>query len=308
MRRDFPRACRGVGRACVRLRVARGEASPSAPVPCPRLPPASPRARPASRRVSAIPDAPASSLPPRASGIPALASNLLAPAGNLPSRPIFSDTPSFNRKTPESIKPMPKSSSINPADEGFGAQIQTFKNVIPSYATTLGLSPAVITAQAADADYFSYSLQCQQIMLAGSRQWTAWKDLLRYGGDLPPSGAPVAPVFPTAVPPVAAGIEPRFRALVKQIKAHPSYNTAIGEALGIEGAQQAGPITPPFNPTSAPPSTALGWTWAGIGAASPTSSTSSRPKSTAATAKVSSFWPSTPPRATPTTSPFRPRP
>jgi hypothetical protein len=201
---------------------------------------------------------------------------------------------------------MPKSSSINPADNGFGAQLQTFKNGIGGYAATLDLSPATVTAQAADADYFIYTLQCQQIMLGGSRQWTSWKDLTRYGGDLPPSGAPVAPVFPTAVPPVTPGIEPRFRALVKQIKAHPSYNEALGEALGIEARSKSRPIIPSFNPTLAPRSTAPAWTSAGIGAASPISSTNSNSRSTAA--RASSYWPSTRRPVTPTVSPSPPPP
>jgi hypothetical protein len=200
--------------------------------------------------------------------MPAHQSNVPIRAGNIPSRPILSDTRSFNLKTPQSIKPMPKSSSINPADDGFGAQLQTFKNAIGAYAATLGLSPATVTAQAADADYFSYTIQCQQIMLGGSRQWTAWKDLARYGGDLPPSGAPVAPVFPAAVPPVAPGIEPRFRALVKQIKAHPSYNEAMGQALGIEGAQQVGPdyatVQPDITATISGGRVDVGWNWGGF--------------------------------------------
>ena len=51
----------------------------------------------------------------------------------------------------------------------------------------------------------------------------------------------MAPVFPTAVPAVAPGIEVRFRALVQLIKANANYNDTIGKALGIEGAQQVGP-------------------------------------------------------------------
>ena len=52
---------------------------------------------------------------------------------------------------------------------------------------------------------------------------------------------PVAPVFPASVPVVALGVEVRFRALVRQIKASANYNAAIGEALGIEGAVQKAP-------------------------------------------------------------------
>lgn len=43
------------------------------------------------------------------------------------------------------------------------------------------------------------------------------------------------------MPAVAPGVETRIHALVKQIKASANYNEAIGEALGIEGAVQAGP-------------------------------------------------------------------
>jgi hypothetical protein len=197
----------------------------------------------------------------RASGVPTRAADVASP-------PIFPDTRSFDLKTPESLKPMPKSSSINPADEGFSTQLQTFKSAIGGYASTLGLSPAAVTAQADDADYYSGTLQCQQTMLAGSRQWTAWKDLVRYGGDLPPSGAPVAPVLSIPLPAVAPGIEVRFRALVKQIKAHPSYNEAMGLALGIEGSQQTGPdlatIQPDISAIINGTNVDVGWNWGGF--------------------------------------------
>jgi len=136
---------------------------------------------------------------------------------------------------------MAKSDYINPNDNAFGAQLTTFKTTIGSYSATLGVSAAQVTAQAADADYFNYIVSCQTIMQNGAQQWTAWKDLIRGGGTPPPSGIPSTPTFPAAVPAVAPGIEGRFRALVKQIKANANYNQAIGQALGIEGAQQTGP-------------------------------------------------------------------
>lgn len=57
----------------------------------------------------------------------------------------------------------------------------------------------------------------------------------------PASGALVAPTLPAAPTAVEPGIEPRFLGLVKLIKAHPAYNVAIGEKLGIEGAMGGGP-------------------------------------------------------------------
>lgn len=136
---------------------------------------------------------------------------------------------------------MAKADFLASNDDAFSAQMQTFKTAIAAHAAALGVAPAQVAAQAADADRFTYELACLAIMRNGAQQWTAWKALSRVGGAAPTSGAPVAPVFPAAVPSVAPGIEGRFRALVKQIKAHANYNPAIGAALGIEGAAQNAP-------------------------------------------------------------------
>jgi hypothetical protein len=94
-----------------------------------------------------------------------------------------------------------------------------------------------------------------------------WRTVIRSGGDLPPSGAPVAPVLPTAVPAVAPGIEVRYRALVKQIKSNPAYNEAIGAALGIEGSEQTAPdlttIQPVITATITSCQVFVGWGWGG---------------------------------------------
>lgn len=158
-----------------------------------------------------------------------------------PDTANFHLNPQFKTPNPTLKHPMPKSGYVSAGDEGFAAQLQAFKNAIGAYSATLDVSAAAVTSQAADADYFSYILACQQIMQNGARQWTGWKDLERRGGDLPASGAPVPPSFPAPVPSVPPGIEARFRALVKQIKAQASYNPAIGKALGIEGAERVGP-------------------------------------------------------------------
>jgi hypothetical protein len=138
-------------------------------------------------------------------------------------------------------KTMPKSDYIPNPDDGFSAQLQTFKDNIGSYSTLLGVTPAQVTAQAADADNFAYVLACHKAMQQSAQQWTAWKDLVREGGTPPATGMPMAPVFPTSVPAVALGVEVRFRALVQQIKKNPNYNEGIGEALGIEGPMHMPP-------------------------------------------------------------------
>ena len=165
---------------------------------------------------------------------------------------------------------MPKDSYIPFNDDAFAAQLQAFKNAIAAYATTLGLTPAQVTAQAADADYYSYVLACHQLMRNSAAQWTQWKEIVRSGGDLPPSGAPVAPALPDVVPAVAPGVEVRFRALVKQIKGSPAYNEAIGAALGIEGAEQAGPdyltLKPNINASVSGTHVLVDWNWGGYSA------------------------------------------
>lgn len=162
---------------------------------------------------------------------------------------------------------MPKSTYVSSNDGAFADQLQAFKTAFGSYAAGLGVAPAQVTAQAADADYFKYLTVSQTVMQNGSQQWTTWKDLMRDGGTPPASGMPVPPVFPAAVPAVAPGVEARFRALVKQIKASAGYNTAIGEALGIEGAQQTGPdmstLQPEIDATVSGGQVLVGWGWGG---------------------------------------------
>ena len=158
----------------------------------------------------------------------------------------FWDTPPTPADLPLSVKKkrtksMPKRDYISDPDDAFSAQLQTFKNNIGSYATVLGLTPAQVAAQAADANYYAYVLACHMAMQQGAQQWTKWKDLVRDGGTAPPTGMPMAPVFPPSVAAVLLGIEIRFRALVGQIKKSAGYNPGIGEALGIEGDEQSAP-------------------------------------------------------------------
>lgn len=92
----------------------------------------------------------------------------------------------------------------------------------------------------------------------------------RRGGSVPPTGAPVAPTFPAAVPVVAPGIEIRFRNLVKQIKANSDYNESIGAALGIEGSQQLGPeyatLAPSLSLSISGGQVNVAWGWQGYSA------------------------------------------
>lgn len=157
------------------------------------------------------------------------------PDPNSASYPQTSTQP--KRKT----KAMPKHDHVKAKDADFNAQLQTFKNNIGAYKVLLGLTDAQIASQAADADYFNQLLCCADISNNHTQQQTGWKNIIRHGGTGPVSGAPVPPTYPSAATPVPPGIEKRFRDLANLIKAHPNYNTAIGEALGIEGDHVSAP-------------------------------------------------------------------
>ena len=143
---------------------------------------------------------------------------------------------------------MPKSDYIKHRDDEFASQLATFKNNIGDHTATFSLTAAQITSQAADADYLAFILASQEVCSNCSQQWTAWKDIVRDGTAPPGTAQPVDAPMPDPVPAVAPGIEARFRALVKIIKAHPAYNASIGESLGIEGAAQTGPDFATFKP------------------------------------------------------------
>ena len=160
-----------------------------------------------------------------------------------------------------------KSDPIKKNDLAFAAQLITCKTNLPAHAATLGLKPEQIAAQAADAVAYEYWVHCTNIMHQDGVQFTAWKNLMRFGGTPSMDHEPGVPVLPDAVPPVDPGIETRFRALVQLIKNHSNYNESIGAALGIEGADQ-----PPLDPATFLPVLTLringnrvevGWGWQG---------------------------------------------
>jgi hypothetical protein len=160
-----------------------------------------------------------------------------------------------------------KEDPIADGDDEFAAQLLAFKLAIPSYISLFELTPEEVAAQAADADYFFFVLQCMTAVSNSADQWASWKTLIRRGGTPPPEGLPVATVLPPSVAVVAAGVEARFRALIAKIKKHPAYNEAIGQALGIEGAEVAGPDFTTFGPKLRLEQTGAGmlvrWGWQG---------------------------------------------
>jgi hypothetical protein len=136
---------------------------------------------------------------------------------------------------------MAKGDLIFKGDLAFGAQMKTFKNNIGPVAASLGLTPAQVAQQAADSDYYNYVHDCQNLVLNHSKAWTALKKSIRAGKATGDPNALNTLDLPAPVPPVAPGVERRFRALVRQGKASANYTPATGEGLGIEAAHHTPP-------------------------------------------------------------------
>lgn len=137
---------------------------------------------------------------------------------------------------------------IETTDDGFSAQLKNFSDKISSYATTLGLADAEVQGVKKDATLFAYVMGGMYAYRSTALNYTAYKDLLRYGGDGTLGALPVAPTLPTPAPSVTtANVQARFSALVQKCMLSPNFTEAIGQDLGILGSNT------PFNPQDGKP-------------------------------------------------------
>jgi hypothetical protein len=107
---------------------------------------------------------------------------------------------------------------------------------LPTYAATVGVTPAEVTQAAADSLFFNYVCDAHDQHTKTTRDWTAYKSAAAGGtaiGSLPTT--PAMGVPPPAVPPNIFG---RNSALALRIKKHPGYTEAMGQDLGLIGAEQ----------------------------------------------------------------------
>jgi hypothetical protein len=153
-----------------------------------------------------------------------------------------------------------------PADEpGKLKWLNNFAAKLPTYAATVGVTAAEVTQTTADDAYFAFVVGAQNQHAKTTRDWTAYKNALRSGttvGAMPTT--PALGVPPTAVP---AGIFSRVSALAARIKKHPAYTEAIGQDLGIIGAEQSVDLTtvkPILNLTLQAGHPNVGWTKSGM--------------------------------------------
>lgn len=119
--------------------------------------------------------------------------------------------------------------------------VQNFLTKIPGYGTVLGLTPAQVTAAEALCEAFIGAVQATDLSKTSMQAMTQWRDEI-LNGDPDSSATPQAPVF-AVVGPVTypTGVVKRFARLRDQIVAAPGYTQAIGEDLGIVGAETSRP-------------------------------------------------------------------
>ena len=118
-----------------------------------------------------------------------------------------------------------------------------------TYYTVLGFVLADATSASADLAFMTYLINFKNQMKTKTSDWVAYCSLAAYGqtgipalGAVP--GVPSAGSPPTVVLPNIYG---RMAAIVRRIKEHPAYTPAIGQDLGIIGADD------PINPNTMKP-------------------------------------------------------
>lgn len=162
---------------------------------------------------------------------------------------------------------MAKSDLMNKREMLFAQQMMIFKDHIGTHAASLGLTPAQVAAQAADADYFNYVVLGHNMVRTYALGWTALKKSLRRGKKSAEAHEMPDLHLPDRVPAVAPGLERRFRTLVRLVKASDNYTPAIGHELGIEAVDHAGPdaatLQPKITVTVVGDHVEISWDWQG---------------------------------------------
>jgi hypothetical protein len=134
---------------------------------------------------------------------------------------------------------------LKKSDLEFVSQLNNFATKLPAYAVALGLTTEETEAVQADSDLMGAAVMAVGNSRTYAQGWTSFKDLARHGGEEALPDYPVA-VDTEALPPnVAPGIEERFRALVRRIKASAAYTVGMGEDLGIHADDSVPVITSP---------------------------------------------------------------
>jgi hypothetical protein len=121
----------------------------------------------------------------------------------------------------------------NLSDEQLNNMLSNFAGKIDNYSGTLTLTIEEVADVKADHLAFDYVTDIHNRIKKHSKDWTAYKNLLRSSaktvstGDVPLWTPPPAPAISKT------DINSRFSKLIQRIKNHPKYTEAIGQDLGI---------------------------------------------------------------------------
>ncbi|MCX7101093.1 MAG: hypothetical protein NTX38_06265 [Methylobacter sp.] len=126
--------------------------------------------------------------------------------------------------------------SFMPNNDGSRADLlDHLSATLPHYAELLSISADELNTLKADAACFRYTLQTMYDMQSNGQHWTAYKKLLRDGGN-GTAEWPLAPKLAKPIPvAVSPGIIPRLSTLAARLKTHRNYTTAIGQDLWLVG-------------------------------------------------------------------------
>ena len=127
--------------------------------------------------------------------------------------------------------------------------VQNFMSKIGGYALPLGWTPAQVTAARNLCTAFIETYNFAEASRMTMQAVTQWRDLV-FNGQPTGGQIPSPPMFPIGdLPAATRGVVTQFFALRDQIVANSGYTLAMGEDLGIVGAE----ITP-LAPTDMTPS------------------------------------------------------
>ena len=166
---------------------------------------------------------------------------------------------------------MAKTYYLPKSDGGKAQTLEQFRDNIGPYVTLFGLSSSDVMQQGIEAALFRALVNFAATVQDNAGLWVAWKDFMRDGPKVghPTPTVPVLPAVPSAISgsTAAAGLLARFLLLANAIKNHKNYTAAVGQILGLEGADQTAPdlttIQPAIDAKVTGGQVAIKWGWQG---------------------------------------------
>ena len=134
---------------------------------------------------------------------------------------------------------MAKSYYLPRTEPGILAWLQNFSSKLSTYATTLGVTAPEVTFTTNFYTAFAYVMAASTTFKTFTQDINVYKlNLLKgaVGGTL--GAFPTVPTLGAAPPMTGSGSLTVVTSLIQRMKVHPNYTVAIGEDLGIEGAEQ----------------------------------------------------------------------